>query len=760
MTLTFIIIVFLLKCKETIEQLGCEDSYYYLTCSNNGGCDSCISNYFLHSNHCYECNKNCKTSNDNCKCDTCEDGNYLKNYQCLQCNSNCKTCINYASCCLSCNVGYYLTFINACKKCPEFCTECSSENICTSCKDNCFLFNNQCYECNKDCKTTSDNCKCDTCEDGYYLKNYQCLHCDSNCKTCIDLATKCLSCEEDSYIDSNQSCAKCCSPCRKCSNAETCITCVDNFFILQNFCYQCNKNCKTTNDNCKCETCNDVGYYLKNYQCLQCDSYSKTCKDSSSFCLSCNNGYYLTSSNLCEKCPDTCNECTDENTCTSCKDNHFLLIDKCYQCNKDCKTTSDNCKCETCNDGYYLNNYQCLQCNSICNSCLDSDRCTSCKDNFFIFNFKCYQCNKDCKLLIDNCRCITCEEGYFLKNYQCLKCKPNCKTCINKDNYCTSCNNTKLLYNNSCIDYDDNSYNNLNYLKIEKENEIKYYDEILYFIESLFTSDFFKTKDLDDGDDIFIQTEKINIYLTTIEIQKKRKDENITTIDSGKCEILLRDYYNISDDELLYMKILEVYQERMKIKKIEYNIYSKLNGTNLIKLDLSICQLSKIFISYPIEITENFDIFNTSSGYYNDICYSATSESGIDISLKDRKNIFIEKNKAVCQDYCVFSDYNHTNKKANCSCKARESHISFADMKINKDKLFENLININNIANLNILICYKKLFNINGILFNIGSYIIAAIILFHIISFFIFYLKQYGLIKNKIKFIICNIKSP
>ena len=362
-------------------------------------------------------------------------------------------------------------------------------------------------------------------------------------------------------------------------------------------------------------------------------------------------------------------------------------------------------------------------------------------------------------MLIDNCRCITCEEGYFLKNYQCLKCDPNCKTCINKDNYCTSCNNTKFLYNNSCIDYDDNSYNNLNYLKIEKENEIKYYDEILYSIESLFTSDFFKTKDLDDGDDIFIKTEKINIYLTTIEIQKKRKDENITTIDLGKCEILLRDYYNISDDELLYMKILEIYQEHMKIKKIEYNIYSKLNGTNLVKLDFSICQVSKIFISYPIEITENFDILNTSSGYYNDICYSTTSESGTDISLKDRKNIFIEKNKAVCQDYCVFSDYNHTNKKANCSCKARESHISFADMKINKDKLFENLININNIANLNILICYKKLFNINGILFNIGNYIIATIILFHIISFFIFYLKQYGLIKNKIKVIICNIKK-
>ena len=37
-----------------------------------------------------------------------------------------------------------------------------------------------------------------------------------------------------------------------------------------------------------------------------------------------------------------------------------------------------------------------------------------------------------------------------------------------------------------------------------------------------------------------------------------------------------------------------------------------------------------------IELSENLDTLNTSSGYFNDLCYTTTSEDGTDISLKDR----------------------------------------------------------------------------------------------------------------------------
>ena len=49
------------------------------------------------------------------------------------------------------------------------------------------------------------------------------------------------------------------------------------------------------------------------------------------------------------------------------------------------------------------------------------------------------------------------------------------------------------------------------------------------------------------------------------------------------------------------------------------------------------------------------------------------------------------------------------------------------------------------------LICYNKLFIKKGILYNIGSYVILAIIFFHIITIFMLYNKQFPSIKNEIK---------
>ena len=192
----------------------------------------------------------------------------------------------------------------------------------------------------------------------------------------------------------------------------------------------------------------------------------------------------------------------------------------------------------------------------------------------------------------------------------------------------------------------------------------------------------------------------------------------------------------------------------MKIPKIEYCVYFNLNETKLEKLNISICKNTSISLILPLEINENLDKLNTSSRYFNDICYPATSEGGTDISLNDRKEEFIEKNKAICQDDCIFSGYNYTTKKVNCFCEVNEMPLSFLYMKINKTKLYQNFFDIKNIANIRIVICYKILFTINDILYNIGSYIILSIIIFKIVSFIVFYLKQFDVIKSKIKNII------
>ena len=240
---------------------------------------------------------------------------------------------------------------------------------------------------------------------------------------------------------------------------------------------------------------------------------------------------------------------------------------------------------------------------------------------------------------------------------------------------------------------------------MSKEEEIEYYDNLLDTLEEGFT-DSFDTSNIDEGQDEVIKTEKVTVTFTTVENQKNDLNQNVTTIDLGDCENKLRNYYNLSSNETIYMKKIDAIQEGFNIPKVEYDVYSKLYGVSLIKLNLSVCENSKIIISIPINLIENVDIFNSSSGYYNDICYIATSEDGTDITLNDRKSNYINKNMSICQDGCEFSLYDKEKQKAGCSCNVKESSSTIADMKIDKDKLIKNFKDIKNIINLNILVCY------------------------------------------------------
>ena len=237
----------------------------------------------------------------------------------------------------------------------------------------------------------------------------------------------------------------------------------------------------------------------------------------------------------------------------------------------------------------------------------------------------------------------------------------------------------------------------------------------------------------------------------------------MTTIDLGDCETLLRDFYHIPDNEPLYLKKIDIIQDGMKTLKVEYDIYARLFGKNLINLNLTVCENSKITISIPIAISDQLEKLNSSSEYYNDICYTTTSEdenekkeikkkkNGTDIIMKDRQNEFIDKDRVVCQDGCFFSEYNYDISKAKCLCSVKKCSESYADMHIDKSKILDNFKNINNLINYKFLVCYKKLFNKEGIIKNIGSYIILSIIFFHIISIFIFCANKFSSITKKIE---------
>ena len=86
------------------------------------------------------------------------------------------------------------------------------------------------------------------------------------------------------------------------------------------------------------------------------------------------------------------------------------------------------------------------------------------------------------------------------------------------------------------------------------EEEIEYYDTILKELENTFTNVNYDTSESDNGKDEIIETEKMIVTFTTTQNQKNNLNNNMTSIDLGECEILTRNYYNLKNNETLYMK--------------------------------------------------------------------------------------------------------------------------------------------------------------------------------------------------------------
>ena len=464
---------------------------------------------------------------------------------------------------------------------------------------------------------------------------------------------------------------------------------------------------------------------------------------------------------------------------------HGLYYDNCINGNVTNNITINYCQCD---------NEKCLSCPEIP---IVDDLCAECNNNNGYYELENDNNSYGYK------KCYKDPIGYYLDKNESIykKCYYSCKSCENKgDNIthnCIECNNNypeKFKFNNyyscfhNCIfyyyfDYNNNYYCTLNNFcpdeypvlkgreckkidlikgaienlikeRMSKEEEIKYYDNILKNIQKIFTSKSYNISYLCNGNDEIIEMEKVKVILTTTQNQKNNINNNMTNIDLGECEIEIRQFYNLSNEEVIYIKMVEVIQEGMRIPKIEFDLYSKAYEDNLMQFNLSSCRNTKISLSIPVNNKDDIDKLNCSSGYYNNFCYTATTESGTDITLKDRKNEF--PSKTVCQDDCDFVDFNYNSKNAKCLCKIKESSPTFADMKINKKKLLDNFKDLKNIANFNLFICVKVLFSKKGTTKNVGFFILIVIKLFHIISIFLFYLKELNSLKNKIKDIILS----
>ena len=249
-----------------------------------------------------------------------------------------------------------------------------------------------------------------------------------------------------------------------------------------------------------------------------------------------------------------------------------------------------------------------------------------------------------------------------------------------------------------------------------------------------------------------IYEEKNVVYEITS--TKCKNHYKTTTIDLGECEFYLKNYYGINFNESLYIFKVDAFVDGKIGSKVEYEVYYPFDSSYLKQLDLSICEGLKIYIGYPLNISEEeLELYNSKSPFYNDICYTYTNSKGADVTLYDRQNEYFNNNKSICEENCGFSGYDKVKGRLICSCEVKYSISMISEIKVEKNKLY-NFLNLKQIANSKVMKCIKLLFSIKGVKTNIGFYSFFPTLISYIIALFIFYLIEFKRIKKQINEII------
>ena len=450
-------------------------------------------------------------------------------------------------------------------------------------------------------------------------------------------------------------------------------------------------------------------------------------------------------------------------------------------CSEICKYRKNLCCYQTCEDCDSFGNskyHNCKQCRAEYNFEIEFNglkNCyTKCANLFYLDDNNILTCvsslscpNKYSKLISDKKQCIkNClddKEYLYEFNNKCYKggCPNGSKESASNKylclKICSKLTPFKLIATDNCVSYcpiDDIIIDNceLNY----KENNENIEDKILFCIKEDLTKGY-DLSQVDAGKDVFIERNSTTYIITSTENQNK--ETNRINIKLGSCETKLKNHHHISPEKNLYMLKIEKNLPGMKIPKIEYEVYFPFDGKNLEKLDLSVCKNEKIEIAIPVELQDDLYKYDPQSDYYNDICFTHTSDSGTDITLSDRHDDFVENNMTLCEEDCTFVRYDFINNKSICSCEIKINLPFISEITIDKNKLYDSFTDIKNIANVYILKCYKNLFSKKGLIKNYGSFILIAILFLYIICLIIFFACDYQKLKTKIDYIIYSKKN-
>ena len=248
--------------------------------------------------------------------------------------------------------------------------------------------------------------------------------------------------------------------------------------------------------------------------------------------------------------------------------------------------------------------------------------------------------------------------------------------------------------------------------------------------------------------DLITQDKDIIFQITTSENQQNTIYTNISTINLGGCEQTLKDIYHINDSLPLIILKVDYYMPGLLIPIIGYEVY---NPENKSQLNLTYCK-DLVKLNIPVSINEDKTYkYDPKSDFYNDECSTYTTENGTDILINDRQKEYKDNNYSLCENKCEYNGYDQKTKKASCECETKPAIGSISDI-IKDENVLSSDFNTTDDKSSNIaaMKCVDALFSKEGLLTNIGSYLLIFSIVFFSFSTVIFYKCGYHFIESNI----------
>ena len=432
-----------------------------------------------------------------------------------------------------------------------------------------------------------------------------------------------------------------------------------------------------------------ISVKICNEACEECDEYSD--EKLNTKCLSCNTDYY--------PLEDDSSICIHKDESIPYYYYDLTQFSKCYD------------TCEYCKSKGNSTNHQCMKCKS---DLIESPNSTQCICDITTYYWSLINDTYVCQ---DNNHCSD-SYPYLIENT---------KQCV------SSCPNDTKLYQNECKEEcPEGTKENMNIceeIKIKNDTPL---NETINIIE-------------DNILDAYDNNSVIHKDNSTIEIIDTSNPEinnltNVSRIDLGECEHILKSYYNIPSEESLIIMKIDIKRQRSLTNQVEYSVYSK-DGT---KLDLKLCEKVDISISIPVNIPEGidimidqakemleqgYDIYDTDDPFYNDICSSYTSNDNTDITLEDRRKEFY-KNITFCEDNCSYNGFDIETMMVNCICGIKEEVDIEAD-RFSISTVKNEFKSVISNSNIRVFKCFHKL--MDNFISNKGNWIMLLLIISEVV---------------------------